>query len=117
MAILRDWILAQADEEPVEGVVLGRMGWARGDDPKEDYNAPEDGVYPSTPFNKLLSWEDAQPFILYKFDSGYGAPGCGAVTAWTSSWVIGVSTYDGSTSPFRLPRNPLEHEPEMPGGG
>lgn len=107
---LRNWIELEADGEPIEAVVIGEMGWG-------DYAS--DGVpeYATHIRNVVLSWEQAQPYLEYEFSNDYGAPKCEAITAWTKSWVIAVSQYDGSTNPFRLPRNPVDHEPTMPGGG
>lgn len=110
MPTLKDWIEEMAEGEPVEGVVLGEMGWG-------DYGSDDVPGYAEMPKNVVLTWDVAAPLLTYEFSDGYGAPGCQAITAWTPSWVIGVSTYDGSTSPFRLPRNPTDHKPDMPGGG
>lgn len=110
MPTLKEWIECVADGEPVEAVVIGEMDWGRlrlfGGVPN----------YDAQPRGQVLSWDDALPWISYEFDDGYGAPGCNAITAWTPSWVIGVSQYDGSTSPFKVPRNPVAHMPKMPGG-
>lgn len=86
-----------AGQEPVEGVVI------------------EKDAYPRVE-SDVLSWADAEPLLLDRFDDGFGGVNCYAITAWTASWVIAVSQYDGSTSPFRLPRNPIAHIPSMPGG-
>ncbi len=106
---LKNWIEEMAGGEVVEAVVIGEMGWGT-------YGS--DGVpgYDKQPRNKVLSWEKALPWLTYQFDSGHGAPGCNAITAWTASWVISISQYDGATCPFRIPRNPTDHTPEMPGG-
>ena len=105
---LKAWILAQAEGESIEGVVIGEMGWG-------DYGYEGVPNYEACPKNVVLSWDTAQPWLSYEFDSGYGAPGCQAITAWTKSWVIGISQYHGSTGSFRLPRNPVDHKPDMPG--
>lgn len=102
---LAEWILDMAEGEPVEAVVIGV-----GPGPKYIPNFNEQ------PKCVVLSWEQALPFISYEFDSGYGAPGCNRIYAWTASWVIFVSQHDGSTSPKRIPRNPCPCEPDMPGG-
>ena len=107
---LKDWILKSADGEPVEAVVLGEMGWG-------DYNSENVPNYEQQPRNKVLTWEEALPWISYNFDSGYGAPGCNAAYAWTKTKVIFVSTYDGSTRPCVIPRHPVDCVPSMPGGG
>jgi hypothetical protein len=106
---LESWILECAEGEAVEAVVLGDMGWG-------GYKSSEVPDYENQPKGKVLSWEEALPWIGYKFNDSYGAPGCNCVAAWTKSWVISVYQYDGSTGPFRIPRNPVDFMPEMPGG-
>jgi len=106
---LKAWIEIMADGEPVEAVVIGEMGG--GGSGSENVSG-----YAEQPRGQVLSWEQAIPWISYEFDDGYGAPGCNAIWAWTPSWTIGISNYDGSTSPFRIPRNPTPGMPEMPGG-
>jgi hypothetical protein len=109
MANLKDWVLEMAESEEVEGVVIGEMGWG-------DYHSERVLQYEQQPKNKLLTWTEAQPLIDYEFDSGFGAPGCNAIYAWTKSWIIAIAQYDGATFPFRIPRNPRDVKPEMPGG-
>ena len=89
--------------------MLGEMGWG-------DYKSDTVPGYAQCPKNQLMTWDYALPFLTYEFDDGYGAPGCQAVTAWTANKVIIVVQYDGSTSPFSVPRNPISHIAEMPGG-
>ena len=103
MATIREWILDEAGEEKIEGVVLGAKGWGDLDDDEH-------------PKRVVLSWDEAQPWIGYDFHDGYGEPDCHAFTAWTATKVIGVSQYDGSTRPFSMPRHPTVHTPKMPGG-
>ena len=109
MVTLKDWITEEADGEPVEAVVIGEMGWG-------SYGSDRVPGYAEQPRGKVLSWDEALPWIEYDFDTGYGAPSCNAITAWTKSWVIAISQYDGATCPFRMPRNPIDHMPDMPGG-
>jgi hypothetical protein len=109
MPTIKEWIEEEAKGEDVEGVVLGEMGWG-------DYGSDQVPNYSDCPKGKLLSWDEAAPWISYQFDGGFGAPGCQAFTAWTKSKVIGVYQYDGSTSSFSIPRNPVDHTPDMPGG-
>jgi hypothetical protein len=89
-----------ADGEPIEGVVIGARGW--------DFEAADQPVQ---------LWSEARPALDYKYDDDYGAPECHAVWAWTSTKVIFVSTYDGSTSVTFVPRHPKAGIPTMPGGG
>ena len=113
MSNLKQWILRAADGESIEAIVIGKptqatvippkvnATWARQDDSK---------------FNKVLTWQEAEPLIDYPFDSSYGLPRCHAVTAWTKSRVIFISQYNGATSIEYAPRNPVNHMPSMPGG-
>lgn len=109
MAKLSEWLLEDAGDEPIEAVVLGEMGWG-------NYGSDAVPNYEGQPRGKVLSWEEALPWLGYEFDSGFGAPGCNAVVAWTKSWVISVSQYDGATGTFKVARNPTGYMPEMPGG-
>jgi hypothetical protein len=110
MPTLAQWIEEMADAEPVEAVVLGKMGSGT------DYRSDEVPGYNEQLRNKVVTWSEAEPFLRYEFDDGFGLPRCQCITAWTKSWVIFIVQYDGATSPTRVPRNPVEHEPEMPGG-
>lgn len=109
MANLKEWILEEANGETVEAVVIGEMGWG---------NYGSDGVpnYDQQPRCKVLTWEEALPWIDYDFDSGYGAPSCNAIHAWTASKVMFVSQYDGATKIHSVPRNPSDSKPKMPDG-
>lgn len=106
---LKRWLLELADGEPIEAVVIGRMGWG-------DYGSDSVPGYAEHRRNVPLSWAEAAPQLDYDFDPGYGAPACEAVYAWTRTKVIAISQYDGATQPFAIPRNPTACEPEMPGG-
>lgn len=116
---LANWIKEMAEGEAVEAVVIGRMGWASAFDGDEadDYNHESVPGYLEMPKNVVVRWSQARVLLDYEFNSGFGAPGCQSVYAWTKSWVIGVSQYDGATAPFRIPRNPTNCVPKMPGGG
>lgn len=102
-------LIAACDGSPILGVVIGDMPWG-------DYNAS--GKPDSTVVRgKLISADDAKPYLDYAYDSGFGAPDCHAVYLWTSNSVIFVSQYDGSTSIKSIPRNPCDCNPTAPGGG
>ena len=102
-------ILEVANAEPIEGIVIGKMGWS-------DYGKECVPQYDQQPKGKLLTWQEAEPLLTYDYDNGYGAPGCNSICAWTKSRVIFVTQYDGSTSINWMPRNPGDHMPKMPGG-
>lgn len=103
------WITEEAKGEPIEGVVIGEMGWG-------DYGSESVPGYSEQPRNKLISWDEAKKYLDYEFDSGFGAAECNAIYAWTTSRVLYVSQYDGATAINSLPRNPADCKPEMPGG-
>src|ERR1700720_5053480 len=109
MANLVQWIEEAAGDEPIEAVVIGEMGWG-------DYGSDDVPRYAEQPRGKILTWPDAKPFLDYEFQEGFGAPGCNAICAWTASKVIGVAMYDGSTWPYSMPRDPVDHMPTMQGG-
>ena len=106
MPTLLKWIKETADGEPVEAIVLGEIEWAKEKVPN----------YDAMPKGTVLSLEEALPYLQNEFNDDFGVPKCQAITVWTKSWVIFVVQYDGSTSPHRVPRNPADHMPEMPGG-
>ena len=101
-------ILRVAGDEPIEFIVIGDMGW-------EDYRSETKPPYQEIK-GKLLSWEEAIPYIDYEYNTGYGAPECQAITAWTTNKVIFIWQYDGKTQVTSIPRNPVAHIPSMPGG-
>lgn len=95
--------------EPIEKVIIGEMGWNNyGEEGKE---------IPKSKKGKVLSWEEARPMLDYDYYTGYGAPDCHAVYAYTKSYVIFVSQYDGATGIESIPRKPVKCDPSMPGGG
>ena len=102
MANLINWITEAAGGETVEAIVVGKKGWTNND--------------PVPIFGKVVSWEIAKPLLDYEFNDGYGSPQCHAITVWTETKVIFVDQYDGATNIRWIPRNPIDHDPIMPGG-
>jgi hypothetical protein len=98
-----------AGAESIEKVVIGPFGWD-GYDEKPEFSIPDHllGV--------PLDWAVAKPLLTYEYSTGYGAPGCHAVYAYTNRHVLIVVQYDGSTSITAIPRNPEPGMPTMPGG-
>jgi len=96
---LRRWVLEAASGEEIEGVVIGWSEW-------RDY-----GVDPGPLANKVAKWSEVEALLDFDFHTGYGGAGCNAIYAWTKSWVIAVSEYDGATGITRLPRSPTPCEP------
>ncbi len=109
MSNLIDWIKEECNENDIEGVVIGQMGWG-------EYNKEIVPGFEKIPFGKLISYETAKPLLNYEFDSGYGAPECNAIYVWTKDKVLFISQYDGATSMESVPRNPIDCMPTMPGG-
>jgi len=95
--------------EEVESVVIGEMGWG-------DYRKELVPLYNDQLKGKLLSWEEAEKWLNYEYDSGYGAPSCNAIYVWTKTRVLFVVQYEGSTWIEEVPRNPTNIMPRMPGG-
>ena len=123
MSNLKSWILEQSDGEPVLAVIIS---------PGDNDICPVCKHHIFSENNKcqycgsprqlvtipILTWEDALPELEKEFDDGYGLAGCPAIYAYTKTWVIFVSEYDGSTMINRIPRNPTVNiNPIIPGGG
>lgn len=99
-----------AKGEPIETVVIGDMGWG-------DYGVDERHGPGLARKGQILSWDEARPLLDYSYDTGYGAPDCHAIYAWTQSLVLWVTQYDGSTEINSAPRHPGGGVvPHMPGG-
>lgn len=109
MANLKEWLIEAANGEEIIAVVIGELGWG-------DYKKEKVPNYDEQPKNKVLSWQEAIKWIDYEFYSGHGSPRCNAITAWTKNWVFFIVQYDGATSLCSVPRNPIDHVPDMPGG-
>ena len=99
----------EANGEEIWCAVIGEMGWG-------DYGSEEVPNYKKQPKGKLMLWSEAREWLDYTWDTGFGAPGCNAVYAWTSTKVITVGQYDGSTWVYSVPRNPMDCMPVMQGG-
>ncbi len=66
---------------------------------------------------KVITWEEAEKWLDYMYDGGYGGEDCHPVTIWTATRVLFCGLYDGSTWVTSVPRHPIEHNPEFVGGG
>lgn len=108
--------IERAANGPIEAVVIGGNGWYLEDD---DIDLDELPAFApcAWPRNTLLMWADARSWLDKNYPHGYGAPECPAITAWAERVVIFVSQYDGATNVCTVPRNPVNHHPDMPGGG
>lgn len=105
----------EAGAEPIEAVTIGPFGWGTMDD-AEPYG--EDRIARKAPVRRgvKLAWDEARPMLDYAYSTGYGAPECDAIWAWTPTRIIYVWQYDGATGLSSLPRHPQDGAPEMPGG-
>jgi hypothetical protein len=103
-------ILEVADPEPIEAIVIGEYGWGGYGDDDDNPRIPKDKI------GVVLTWDEAAPLLDYEYYTGYGAPECHAIAAYTASRIIYVSQYDGSTNVMWSNRNPQPHMPSMPGG-
>lgn len=109
MATFAENLEHAAGDEAIECIVIGAYGW-------NGFKDDDDVRVPESQRNVVLPWSEARPLLMYEHDTGYGAPECNAVTAWTATRVLFVVQYDGSTSVHSVPRNPEAHTPIMPGG-
>jgi hypothetical protein len=103
-----NYILSVADGEPIQAIVIGYWG---------QYSEYKAHSVPKEIEGVVISLDMAKPYLNYEYDYGFGSPEGHAITAWTATKVIFVSTYDGATWVEYVPRNPVNHMPTMPGGG
>lgn len=94
-------------QEKIEAVVIGRRA--------NDYSFWTEN--PPKPPPTPISWKTARQRLDYDYDDGFGGAACHAIAVYTSTRIILVSQYDGSTSLFEVQRHPVAHWPPMPGGG
>lgn len=103
--------------EVITKVVIGGFGWSHGEPDDKAYGIDDSKVIPEDQKRRPLSWEKARPLLDYAYSTGYGAPDCHAVWAYTAHYVLFVVQYDGSTAIHAIPRSPTKGlAPEMPGG-
>jgi hypothetical protein len=111
-----DDIIRAADGEAIEAIVIGRFGWGsihESDEEAYGFARSARVPVPQTLKGQVLTWDEAEPYLRYSYDGGFGAPEVHAITAWTKSKVITVHEYDGATSLQFVARNPMAHEPGM----
>lgn len=108
MATLLGWIQEVLGGEVPEAVLMGHVGGWKCAWEDRDRGAP---------IGRVLTWDEAIPHLQYAFHDGYGGAQCHALAVYTATRILSVSQYDGSTSLFEVMRHPVEHLPDMPGGG
>jgi len=96
-----------AGDEHIEAVVFGKWdtGW------------PEEKPSSGFPPTGLLTIEQAEPYLALRYDSGFGCFQGFHFTAWSKSWVLFWSVYDGAQRIQAVPRNPCTLAVEPVGGG
>jgi len=94
-------ILEKVSGEEIEAIVFGDGG----DDFIEN-NTLERG--------RIYKWEEVVGVLSHEFDCDFGSDTLPGMNAWTKSYIIFVSEYDGSTSVGWFYRNPTAYEPHRP---
>lgn len=106
MITMREWFAAfteKTGERPTHVVFGSECGW----------NVKWEGVAEGD----VIAFDDVPDAILDRqFDDGYGGNETPNLCAWSPSWVIFSSDYDGSEDLNWVPRSPLPHQPIRPGG-
>ena len=91
------------EDEKVEAIVFGPAStdWWR-DRPKDP------------PVGRVLTLEEAEPYMRgWEARGGYGIAMVFPFYAWTDRSVLFIAEYDGMTWIAKVPRNPVECEPEL----
>lgn len=100
--------------EEVRGIVFGNWGGTGYPAEKLAYCEPPDRPVPVDARGRVLSLEEARPYMVgWSFDGGHGTAECYATWVWTDRRVIWVHEYDGSTHLSWMPRHPIECTPEL----
>ena len=104
---LARWVEKEAGSEVVLGVTIGRRNH------RSDYYDE-----PPAPFmGKLLSWEEARPFLDGDFDAYYCCSfPCYTIYAWTKTKVMFMVEYEMGCELCVVPRNPVSSFPLVYGG-
>ena len=103
---LIDWIREYEayKGEQVETIVFGEFDWGY-----TQYKS-------SPPCGKLMSLDEAMPYLAIEFLNDWGELGCPPFVAYTANWIISAYAYDGLVSAYSMRRNPVEgYIPYMPG--
>lgn len=73
------------------------------------------GTPPASDENSVLSREAGLEKLDQEYENEFARGGNRAFFAWTKSWVLFRDEHDGSTWISRLPRNPVDCEPQIGG--
>lgn len=106
----KDDILKELEDgEEIEAVVFGNWGWKGQDE-------PEPPIVPDDKKGTILSWKEAQPYLIgWDANGGYGPVECYAIYVWTNKRVLWITQYGGATDLDSAPRNPTNIVPVMTG--
>lgn len=109
MANIRKWLEEAEREsgEQIEAIVVGQHDKAPDRWSRDRIKPVDEGV--------ILSREVGLAKLDEEYDNGYGGADCYPMYAWTKSWVYFIGEYDGATGPNRVPRNPINCEPQFSG--
>ena len=98
-------LLELAGGEEIEAIFIGSKGYCYSDDEFK----PE--------FFGAERVDEALKMLDFEFDDGFGGEEGYRLFAWTKSWVIIKSVYDGAEDYHKIPRNPTKEViPEGYGG-
>lgn len=61
--------------------------------------------------DEVLTREQALPVLDEDYCAGHGGADCFPFYAWSESWIVAVSEYDGATCLSRWPRHPISITP------
>lgn len=94
-----EWVryLEEHYGEHVESIVFGEI---------DGYRQPK--YKPIPPVGKVMSLDEAMPYIDVTFDNDWGGHGCPPFAAYTSNWIMSVYSYDGQINFFFIRRNPID---------
>jgi len=93
---LRNQILKATKGEKICAIVILESSGTEGD------HLP---TLPGLAYNKLMSWEEAQPYLTYQYEDGQSWS-CHPVVVWTKTRIIFTIEYDSFLSLHVVPRNP-----------
>ena len=113
-----DDLMEFTEGEIIEAVVFG--GWnGYGPDGLDEigYKEPNPAPVPREKMGVILPWSEAARYMNgWSLNTGFGFPETYSIYVWTDSNVVFVVQYDGATCVYKVPRNPINTWPEMPGG-
>lgn len=92
----KDELLKLAEGEVIEAIFIGSKGYCYSDDEFKPEFFGADKV------------EEALKRLDFEFYDGFGGEEGHRIFAWTKSWVMFKSVYDGAEIYHKIPRNPSQ---------